>query len=280
MNREEILKNASGYIEKFKDKIFVIKYGGSILDDEEVSNSILDDIICLHQKRIKAILVHGGGAAINRLMQEKGKEPRFINGLRITDKETAHIVDEALTSINISLVERIRSKGVEAEALVSREKLTIKGKKKIDSPDDDFVGDVASVDIRHINETIAKGAVPVVSPIGVDEKGTIYNINADLAAAEIAASYPAEKFIMLTNVKGVMRKGEEADELISTLKEEQAQELIEKGVIGSGMIPKVQAGIIALDKGVNKVHIISGRISHSLLTEVFTDEGIGTEILR
>lgn len=280
MEKDEILKGATRYIEQFKDKVFVIKYGGSILDDEVISDSILGDIICFHQNGIKIVLVHGGGSSISRLMQERGKESRFVDGLRVTDEETAKIADEALTLVNSDLVYRISKKGVNADSVVSRENLTIKAKKKESSVSDNFVGDVESVDIRYIEYAIKKDSVAVVSPVGVDESRKAYNINADLAAAEIAAALSAEKFIMITNVKGVMRKKDDERSLISTLKEEEAHGLIESKVIESGMIPKVQAGILALDKGVGKVHIINGRIRHSLLIEVFTDKGIGTEIIK
>ncbi|MFH1868951.1 MAG: acetylglutamate kinase [Candidatus Omnitrophota bacterium] len=279
MDKDDILKNASKYIEQFKGKVFVIKYGGSILDDEVISDSILDDIICFHKNGIKIVLVHGGGSYISRLMQERGKEPKFVNGLRVTDEETAEIVDEALTLVNSDLVYRISKKGVNADAVVSRENFTIKAKKKNNLIPGDFVGDVESVDTRHIEYAVKKGSIAVVSPVGVDENKNVYNINADFAAAEISAALSAEKFIMITNVKGVMREKDNEESLISTLKEAEAQRLISLKVIDSGMIPKVQSGNLALDKGVAKVHIISGRIAHSLLIEVFTDKGIGTEIV-
>lgn len=280
MTKEDILKGATKYIEQFKNKLFVIKYGGSLLDNKEISGSILDDIICLYQNSIKVVLVHGGGSSINRLMEEKGKVPKFVGGLRVTDEETARIVDEALTEINLGLSERLRSKGVKAESLVSREKLTIKAKKKQNSVFGDFVGEVDSVDTRYIEEAIGEEAIAVVSPVGIGEGDTPYNINADLAAAEVAAALSSEKFIILTDVKGVMAKKGDDSSLISSIKEVQARRLMEAGIIDRGMIPKVEAGLLALDKGVNKVHIISGRISRSLLIEVFTDRGIGTEIVR
>lgn len=280
MDKNDILQGASSYIDKFKGRIFVVKYGGSILDDEEASDSILDDIVTLHRYGMDIVLVHGGGARISQLMKEKGKEPKFVSGLRVTDEETAKIVDEALSMVNRHIVERIRAKGVEAESLVSREKLIIKGKKKDSAPHGDFIGDVDSVDIRHIHETIERDAVPVVSPVGVDSEGRVYNINADLAASEIAGALSAEKFIMLTNVKGVMTSKDEESSLISSLKQEDAHKLIAAGIIAGGMIPKVEAGILALIKGINKAHIISARIKNSLLLEILTDKGIGTELIR
>jgi len=280
MTKQEILKGASKYIEKFKNKLFVIKYGGSILDDEALSDSILDDIICFHREGINVILVHGGGSAINRLMQERGKNPEFVNGLRVTDKETAQIVDEALAGVNQSLTAKIKLKGVDAYSLVSRERLTIKAKKKNNLSSKDYIGDVEAIDLKYIEEAIDADSIPVVSPVGIDEDKNLYNINADLAATEIAAALLAQKLLILTNVKGVMREKDDEASLLSTLKEEEVKALIKDSVIDNGMIPKVQAGIEALDKGVKKVHIISGRIANSLLIEVFTDAGIGTEIIK
>jgi len=226
------------------------------------------------------ILVHGGGSAINRLMQERGKSPEFVNGLRVTDKETAEIVDEALEGVNQSLAAKIKLKGVDACSLISRETLTIKAKKKKNLSSEDYIGDVKAIDLKYIDEAIGADSIPVVSPVGIDEDKNLYNINADLAAAEIAAALSAQKLLILTNVKGVMRNKDDEGSLLSTLKEEEVKALIEDSVIDSGMIPKVQAGIEALDKGVKKVHIISGRIANSLLIEVFTDTGIGTEIIK
>ena len=280
MPRDKILKESAKYIEEFKGKIFVIKYGGSMLDDEALSESILDDIISFHQNKIKVVLVHGGGSAISKLMQQKGKTPKFIDGLRTTDKETALIVDEALRGVNTSLVDRIKSKEVCAKGVVSREHLTIKAKKKLNALEEDFLGDVSGVDTAYILDILKNNCIPVVSPVGIDDDRNLYNINADIVGAEIAAALKAEKFIMLTNVKGVLKDKADDSTLISHINEEDAKHLIEEGVIAGGMIPKVGAGILALDKGIHKAHIINGRISHSLLKEVFTDEGIGTEIVQ
>jgi len=278
--REKILKDSAKYIEEFKGKIFVIKYGGSMLDDEALSESILDDIISFYQNKIKVVLVHGGGSAISKLMKQKGKTPKFIDGLRTTDKETALIVDEALSGVNTSLVDRIKSKEACAESVVSREHLTIKAKKKNNALEGDFLGDVSGVDTAYILDILKNNCIPVVSPVGIDDDKNLYNINADIVGAEIAAALKAEKFIMLTNVKGVLKDKADDSTLISHVDEEDAKHLIKEGVIAGGMIPKVGAGILALDKGIHKAHIINGRIKHSLLIEVFTDEGIGTEIVQ
>ncbi len=278
--REQILKDSSKYIEQFKGKIFVIKYGGSMLDDKMLSDSVLDDIVCFHNNGIKIVFVHGGGGAISRLMQQRGKEPRFVDGLRITDRETAEIVDDALTSVNKNFVEQISSRGVLAEQIVSSKSPTIKAKKKSDTISENFLGDIDSIVTGHIDDLLSKKVIPVVSPVGYGSDNMPYNINADVAAAEIASALLAEKLILLTNVKGVMKDKDDEGSLISHICEEEALKLIKRQVIEGGMIPKVKAGIQALDKGVKKAHIISGKIPHSLLLEVFTNEGIGTEIVR
>ena len=278
--REQILKDSAKYIEQFKGRIFVIKYGGSMLDDKLLSDSVLDDIVSFYNNGIKIVFVHGGGAAISALMQTRGKEPRFVDGLRITDRETAEIVDDALTSVNKNFVERINSRGVPAESIVSSKSLTIKARKKQDAISENFLGDVDSIVTGYIDQALFNKAIPVVSPVGYGIDKKPYNINADVAAAEIAPAISAEKLILLTNVKGVMKDKDDEGSLISHINEEDTFDLIKNHVIEGGMIPKVRAGIQALDKGVKKVHIISGKILHSLLLEVFTNEGIGTEIVR
>ena len=278
--REQILKDSAKYIEQFKGKIFVIKYGGSMLDDKLLSDSVLDDIVSFYNNGIKIVFVHGGGAAISSLMQTRGKEPRFVDGLRITDRETAEIVDDALTSVNKNFVERINSRSVSAESIVSSKSLTIKARRKADTISENFLGDVDSIVTGYIDQALLDKAIPVVSPVGYGIDKKPYNINADVAAAEIAPVISAEKLILLTNVKGVMKDKDDEGSLISHINEEDTFDLIKNHVIEGGMIPKVRAGIQALDKGVKKVHIISGKILHSLLLEVFTNEGIGTEIVR
>lgn len=278
--REQILKDSAKYIEQFKGKIFVIKYGGSMLDDKLLSDSVLDDIVSFYNNGIKIVFVHGGGAAISALMQTRGKEPRFVDGLRITDRETAEIVDDALTSVNKNFVERINFRGVPAESIVSSKSLTIKARRKADAISENFLGDVDSIVTGYIDQALLDKAIPVVSPVGYGIDKKPYNINADVAAAEIAPVISAEKLILLTNVKGVMKDKDDEGSLISHINEEDTFDLIKNHVIEGGMIPKVRAGIQALDKGVKKVHIISGKILHSLLLEVFTNEGIGTEIVR
>lgn len=280
--REQIFKTVSEskYLNEFKDKIFVIKYGGSLLDDAGVSDSILEDVVFLRQKGIRTVLVHGGGSMISRLMKERGKSPSFNNGFRITDKETAQIVDEALTKLNENLVNIISSKGGDAESFISARNKIISAEKRPNSSPEDFLGSVKSINTDLIESCFNKGKFPVISPVGIGDDEQVYNINADVAAYEIAVALLAEKFILLTNVKGVMMNKNDEYSLITSITEQQMKVMIAEGLIHGGMIPKVESGINALANGVKKVHIISGRIKHALLWEIFTEEGIGTEVTR
>jgi acetylglutamate kinase len=278
--REHILDAASRYIEEFKGKVFVIKYGGSMLDDQALSDSVLDDIVSLHEKGIDVVFVHGGGSRINALMKQRGKEPVFVHGLRITDAETAGIVDEALSQVNADLVSRISKRGPRARGLLSRQRRIIFAKKRPSTVTGDFLGDVQGIDTDSIKDVLRGNEIPVISPVGMGSDNKPYNINADIAAAEIAAALRSEKLILLTDVKGVMRDKDDEASLIPHIDEEKALGFIDKGIISAGMIPKVKAGTSALDRGVKKAHIISGMILHSILLEVFTDQGIGTEIVR
>ena len=277
LDKKSILAKGKVYIEKFKGNIFVIKYGGSNLDDEHISNSILEDIVYLHQQGIKVVIIHGGANAITRLMQQKGKIPEFIEGFRVTDEETANIVDEALTGINADIVNKLTTLGTGAVSIVSKERGVIRAKRRENSLEGDFTGDVDSINTKPIEDSLKKEIIPVISPVGIGQDDKPYNINADFAGAEIAIALKAEKLILLTNIKGIMRDHIDEKSLIPTLTEKEIEEMVKSGNISSGMIPKSRACIKALFGGVGKVHIISGRIKHSLLIEVLTDKGIGTE---
>ncbi|UCH12230.1 MAG: acetylglutamate kinase [Candidatus Omnitrophota bacterium] len=279
LDKKSILAKGRVYIKKFKGKIFVIKYGGSNLDDEHISNSILEGIVYLHQQGIKVVIIHGGANIITRLMQQKGKTPEFIEGFRVTDEETANIVGEALTGINADIVDKLTRLGTEAVSIISKEHGVIRAKRRENSLEGDFAGDVDSINTKPIEDSLKKEIIPVISPVGIGQDDKPYNINADFAGAEIAIALRAEKLILLTNVKGIMRDHINEKSLMPTLTEKEIEEMIKAGSISSGMIPKARACIKALFGGVGKVHIISGRIKHSLLIEVLTDEGIGTEII-
>ncbi|MBN1405554.1 MAG: acetylglutamate kinase [Candidatus Omnitrophica bacterium] len=279
LDKKTILSKAKSYIDRFKGKIFIVKYGGSNLDDNNVSQSILEDIVYLRQQGIAIVLVHGGGNNITRLMEKKGKKPVFIDGFRVTDEETANIVDEALTQVNTDIVNRLKALGIKAVSVISRQHGVIMAKKKKDILEGDFTGDVDSINTQPIEEMLKKHVLAVVSPVGIGQDKKIYNINADSAAAELAINLGAEKLILLTNVKGIMKDNVNEGSLIPTVTEKEIEDMIKTGHINSGMIPKARASIKALFGGVKKVHVISGKIKHSLLIEVLTDGGVGTEIV-
>lgn len=279
LNKKSILLNGKKYLEKFKDKVFVVKHGGSNLDNQQITRSILEDIVFLHSKGINVAVVHGGASAISKLMQEKGKDVQFNGGLRVTDEETANIVDEALRGVNAGIVEEIKSLGGAAKSIISRAQGVIKARKAEDSFAGDFRGDVDSIKTEKIKDLFSKNIIPVISPVGIGPKGKLYNINADFASAGIAIALKSEKLIFLTNVKGIMKNHIDEKTLISSITEKKIEQLIKENKVSSGMIPKARAGIKALSCGVKKIHIISGGIRHSLLIEVLTDEGIGTEIV-
>jgi acetylglutamate kinase len=279
LDKKSILAKGKVYIDKFKGRVFVVKYGGSTLDDERVSHSILEDIVHFSQQGIKIAIVHGGGKAITRLMQERGKAAQFIDGLRVTDEETAMIVDDALRGINADIVNQIKKLGQRAASIISREHGVIKAKRRNDAIEKDFTGDVDSIDTRPIMDLLNKNVIAVISPVGIGQDNKLYNINADSASAEISIALDAEKLVFLTNVKGIMENHLDENSLLPTLTEKQIEQMIQSSCINSGMIPKARASIAALFGGVKKVHIISGKIKHSLLIEVLTDKGIGTEIV-
>ena len=280
LDKKSILSKGKIYVKKFKGEIFVIKYGGSNLDDQHISRSILEDIVYLHRKGIKVVVVHGGANAISRLMQQKGKSVKFVDGFRVTDEETAGIVDEALADVNAGIVSEIKTLGNKARSIISKEHGVIRAKGRGDSLAGDFAGDVDSIETKSIEGLLNKKFIPVISPVGIGQDNKLYNINADFASAEIAIALEAEKLIFLTNVKGIMKNHIDEKSLISTITEKKIEQMIKKGSVGSGMIPKARASIKALFGRVKKVHIISGRIKHSLLIEVLTDKGIGTEIVH
>lgn len=278
IKKADVLIEALPYIKKFHGKIVVIKYGGSTMEEEEFRHGVLEDITFLSYVGLKPVLVHGGGPFINQRIKELGKKVVFIEGLRYTDSETIKVVDEVLTSVNESILKELIEMGAKARSLNGKE--FIRAKKKVMKKDIGFVGDVTSVDTEPINKMLNTVCIPVIGPLAMATDKQVYNINADAAAGEVAASLNAEKFVLLTNVHGIMRDVNNEDSLFSTLKIDEAMDLIEKKVIQAGMIPKVQACVHALQKGVNKTHIIDGRIPHALLLEIFTDKGIGTEIIK
>ncbi len=282
LEKAKILVEALPYIRKFYGKTFVIKYGGAAQKENPLKNSFAQDIALLNFIGIKTIIVHGGGPKISEVMRKLGKEPQFLQGHRVTDKETMEIVEMVLGGvINKEIVQLINFHGGKAIGLTGKDGNLIKAKKrymKINQEEIDlgFVGEVEEVQTELLENLQKDTFIPVIAPIGYDKEGNSYNINADTVASSIAVYLKAEKLILLTDVKGISN---EKGEHLPTLKINEALKLIEENIISGGMIPKVYACLNALTGGVKKTHIIDGRIPHSLLLEIFTKKGIGTEII-
>lgn len=287
IKKAEILIEALPYIRNFYGKTFVIKYGGAAQVKQELKDAFARDVVLLNYIGIHPLVVHGGGPKISSVMEEMGKKPAFIQGQRVTDKETMDIVEMVLGGlINKEIVTLINSHGGKAVGLSGKDGRLIKAKRKLlktssekgkgKTIDLGLVGEVTDVDTHIIISLEKEGSIPVISPIGVSQDGETLNINADSVASFIASALKAEKLILLTDVPGVKDK---KDRIISTLTRQQIKKLIDDGTIAGGMLPKIQACLKAIGGGVSKTHIIDGRIPHCLLLEIFTKRGIGTEIL-
>ena len=284
--KAKVLLEALPYIQQFKDSIFVVKYGGSFMDDPdpEVRNRVAEDIVFLAAVGIHVVVVHGGGKAISASMEKAGIKPVFINGLRFTDKETVSIVEETLNkSVNLDICELVQAKlgkplGMAGQTLFSCTKLE---KDPEGNPVDlGFVGQVQYVKSRLIKRAISQGYTPIISPIGSDEDDNLYNINADVAAAHVACNLRARRLVYMTDVPGLLRDPDDHESIISTLPAGEVDSLKQEGIIGKGMLPKVDSAIKALQEGVHRVHFVHGRLPHSILLEIFTDKGVGTEIVH
>jgi acetylglutamate kinase len=280
IKKADILIEALPYIRAFHNKVFVIKYGGKVMLSETSQKKLLEDLIFLHFVGIKPVLVHGGGPSITQKAASLGKIAKFVDGLRVTDAAMIKIVEETLGEINQKLSAMIKQSGVGALGLNGMKNGIIKVKKMESEVDLGFVGEIVEIDAGPVKEALKNKTIPIVIPLGRGKDKLTYNVNADDAASEISAAVKAEKFILLTDVRGILRHPEDENSLISTLSQEEAQGLIERKVIQTGMIPKVKACINALAKGVKKTHIIDGRLSHAVLLEIFTDRGVGTEIVK
>lgn len=273
--RADILVQALPYIQKYYNKIIVIKYGGNAMLNCSLKKSVMRDIVLLSLIGIKVVLVHGGGPEISDMLSKTGKESKFIGGLRVTDEETMDIVQMVLAGkINKELVSLINSIGGKAIGLSGIDGAMIEAQQL--SKELGFVGEIVNIDAKIINDVLEKGYIPVVSSIGYDRHGNSYNINADTAAAEIASSLKATSFILMTDTVGLLRDKNDAGTLIPKVSIDEAPELIKSGIISDGMLPKVSCCINAVEKGVERVFIIDGRVPHSILIEVLTDKGIGT----
>lgn len=274
-DRAHVLTHALPYIQKYNNKILVVKYGGNAMVNEELKQSVMSDIILLSLIGIKVVLVHGGGPEITDMLAKVGKKSEFVNGLRVTDKETADIVQMVLAGkVNKSLVNLIQSMGGKAIGLSGADGHMIEAKMR--DPQLGYVGEVTKIDVQPILDMLEKGYIPVVSTVGCDNEGNVYNINADTVAAGIAGGLKAESLISMTDIAGILRDKDDPDSLISRIYIEDAPKLEAEGIISGGMIPKVQCCVDAINMGVRKVFVIDGRIPHSIIIEVLTDEGIGT----
>ncbi|HDZ77404.1 MAG TPA: acetylglutamate kinase [Candidatus Omnitrophica bacterium] len=280
IKKADVLIEALPYIKRFHNKITVIKYGGSILGEDKIRSSVLEDIVFLSYMGLRPVLVHGGGPNISERMKIIGKKTDFVEGMRVTDEETLNIVQEELAALNKKIVFELKELGGKVKGFSGKDNNLIQARKKKSEIDLGFVGDVSAIDAKQILEESEKSTIVVISPMGIDKNGEVFNINADDVAANVAGALSAEKLVLLTNVKGIMRNADDPHSFIAALNTNEVKGLIDEEIIQEGMIPKVGACIDALSKDVKKTHIIDARISHALLLEIFTDEGIGTEITK
>ncbi len=281
LEKAQVLIEALPYIQRFNRKIVVVKYGGSAMLDQTLKENVIKDVVLLKLVGFKPIIVHGGGKEISRWVEKVGMEARFVNGLRVTDKDTMEVAEMVLAKVNQELVTLIQALGVKAVGISGKDGGLLKVEKKMpDGQDIGFVGNIKKVEPKILYDLLEKDFLPVVFPVGYDEDFNTYNINADDAACAIAESVHAEKLAFLTDIEGVYKDKDDPDTLISELRVSEARELISQGYVGGGMIPKLQNCIDAIEEGVSRVHILDGRIPHSLLLEIFTNKGIGTAILR
>ncbi len=275
--RAEVLTQALPHIQKYYNKIIVVKYGGNAMISPELKEQVMEDIVLLSLVGVKVVLVHGGGPEITEMLKRVGKESVFANGLRVTDKETVEIAQMVLAGkINKDLVRLLEGKGGRAVGLSGMDGGMIRATVK--NAELGYVGDITSVDVSPISDMLNSGYIPVVSTLGYDMEGNVYNINADTAAARIASAIGAERLFMMTDIAGILRDKDDPNSLIPYLSVKEAEKLFESGIISGGMIPKVECCLDAIKNGVKKVVIIDGRVPHSILLETLTDEGAGTMV--
>lgn len=280
IEKGDVLIEALPYIQRFNRKIIVVKYGGSAMLDDDFMTSVIQDIALLKLVGFKPIIVHGGGKAISRQIDRLGMETEFVNGLRVTDEETLDAAEMVLNSVNKKLVQIVQQLGVKAIGISGKDGKLLTVKKKLSKGEDiGYVGEVTAVNTEVLLDLLEKDFLPIVCPIGLDDEFHGYNINADDAASAIAEAVKAEKLAFLTDTEGVYMDIDDKGSVISEMTVSEAQKLIEDGVIAGGMLPKIQNCMDAIKKGVSRVHILDGRIPHSILLEIFTNKGIGTAIL-
>ena len=281
LDKANVLIEALPYIQRFNRKIIVIKYGGSAMVDEELKRNVIQDVVLLKLVGFKPIIVHGGGKEISRWVGKVGMEPKFVNGLRVTDADTMEVAEMVLNKVNKELVTMIQSLGVSAVGISGKDGGLLNVEKKLSKGEDiGFVGNIKNVNPKVLYDLLENDFLPVVCPVGMDDDFNTYNINADDAACAIAEALNAEKLAFLTDIEGVYKDPKDPESLISELHVQEERDLITNGNVGGGMIPKLQGCIDAIENGVSRVHIMDGRIPHCLLLEIFTNKGIGTAILR
>lgn len=286
MVRAEVLTEALPYIQKFRDDIVVIKFGGSAMENPELTRRTMRDIVLLEATGMKPVVVHGGGKAITARLKELNIETKFINGLRVTCEKTIAVVDDVLhNTTNRQLVDGIREAGgkgcqISGKKMLRAERLVSRDKETGAELDIGFVGKVVAVDVNPILDALKYGFIPVIAPLAMDFYGQVYNINADMAACDIARSLKARKLVFLSDVPGILRDPHDEKSLISSIRTSEVEGLIAEGVLSGGMLPKIRSSVAALEAGTSEVQMIDGRVPHSLLLEIFTDKGIGTEIVK
>jgi acetylglutamate kinase len=280
IKKAEVLIEALPYIKKFHKKVIVIKYGGSILGEEKIRKGVLEDIVFLNFMGLRPVLVHGGGPNISDRMRQSGKKTDFVDGMRVTDEETLIVVEEELQSLNDLIVKEMNELGANAVGLNGKNNQLIQAEKKKAKVDLGLVGNIVAINTEPIINELKNDKVVVVLPMGVGKNKLAYNVNADEAAAYVAAAMQAEKLVLLTNVKGIMGNPDDPNSFLSTLTTKEANGLMDNKVVQQGMIPKVKACIEALERGVKKTHVVDARTPHGLLLEIFTNQGVGTEIVK
>ena len=277
--RAEVLTQALPYIQQYNGKVVVVKYGGNAMINEQLKEQVMEDIVLLHLVGVKVVLVHGGGPEINELMNKLGKQPEFVDGLRVTDRETVDIVQMVLAGkVNKTLVNLLEMKGGNAMGISGMDGRLIEATFKDERLG--YVGKITNVNIKPVTDLLDRGYIPVISTVGCDTHGNAYNINGDTAAAFIAGALGAERLIMMTDIAGVLRDKDDPTTLIPDITVDEAKALYDEGVISGGMIPKVNCCIEAIERGVQNVIIMDGRIPHSILMEILTDEGAGTMVMK
>ena len=281
LKKAEVLIEALPYIQKFNRKIIVVKYGGSAMSNEDLQKNVIKDVTLLKLVGFKPIIVHGGGKEISKWSDKVGKESKFVNGLRVTDEETMEIAEMVLSKVNKRLVSMVQELGVSAVGISGKDGGLIHVEKKYsDGQDIGYVGEITDVNPKILYDLLEKDFLPIVAPVGLDDAFQTYNINADDAACAVAKAVGADKLVFLTDIEGLYRDVNDKSSFIPRITVSDAEALIESGIIGGGMLPKLGNCTSAVKNGVNRVHILDGRILHCLLLEIFTNEGVGTMILR